>query len=108
MLCLKKVSKSETMMVLAIMKKLDQGTWLCRTLLDTLLVDFGPYWTILDQFGSFCLFGPVYLDQSIWTCLFGPVYLELSTWTCLFGPVFFDLSLRPLLFGPVYLRWTGF
>ena len=48
--------------------KLDQGNWLCRTHLDDLLVDFyriGPYWTNLDQFGLFCLFGPVYFDPSI-------------------------------------------
>ena len=86
--------------------KLDLGTWLCRTPLDKLLVDFGPYWTILDhldQFGHFCLFGPVYLDPSIWSCLFAPVYLDLSIWTFLFGPVYLDLSLWTRLFGPIYL-----
>ena len=59
-------------------KKLDQGTWLCRTPLDKFLVYFGPYWTILDQFGQFCLFVRVYFDPSIQTCLFGPVYLDQS------------------------------
>ena len=91
--------------------KLDLGTWLCRTPLDKLLVDFGPYWTISDQFGpnwTFLsiwtrLFGPVYLVLSIWTCLFGPVYLDISIWTCLFGPVSVDLSIWTHLFGPVYL-----
>ena len=46
-----------------------------RHFLLLLILDlFGPYWTILDQFGPFCLFGPVYLNLSIWTCLFDTFY----------------------------------
>ena len=99
--------------------KLDLGTWLCRTPLDDFWVNFGSYWTILDQygpiwtnmdqFGPFCQFGPVYLDPSIWTHLFEPVYLDLYIWCRLFGPVSLDPSFLPHLFGPVYFNpsiWT--
>ena len=82
-------------------QKLDQGTWLCWTLLDNFLVDFdliGQYLTNLDH--SVCL------DPSIWPRLFGRVYLDVSIGTFLYGPVYWDMSLWPHLFGPVYLRWT--
>ena len=97
--------------------KLDQGTWFCRILLDNFWVDFGPDWTIFDQFGLIRtilsvwkrLFEPNYLDLSIWTCLFGPIYLDLSHCPHLFnpsicnGPVYLDLSIEACIFGPIYL-----
>ena len=43
----------------------------------------GPCWTCP-------LFGPIFLDPSIWIRLFGPVYLDPSIWTHLFGPVYLD------------------
>ena len=57
----------------------------------------------MDQFGPFCLFGPVYFDPSFWTCLFWPVHLDPSNLTRLFGPVYLDPSNWTRLFGPVYL-----
>ena len=81
-------------------QKLDQGTWLCWTLLDNFLIDFdliGQYLTNLDLY--------VCLDFFIWTRLFGRVYLDLSIGTFLYGPVYWDMFLWPHLFGPVYLRW---
>ena len=108
---------------LAQLIKLNQGAWLCRTLLDNLLVDFGPYWTIFDQFRPIWtilsvwtrLSGPVYLDLYFWTSLFGPVYLVPSIWTCLFAPSIWTglFALDPFiwirLLGPVSLNppiWT--
>ena len=82
---------------LLVHNKLDQGTWLCWTLL-------GPYWTKLDQFGPFCLCRPIYSNPSIWSCLLEPVYLVLSIWTCFFGtrqigPIYLDPS---ILLGLIY------
>ena len=77
--------------------EVDKGIWLCRTLLDDFLVDFGQHCTILDQLR------PIWTILSIWTILFEPIYLDLSIWTCLFSPVYRDLSLWTRLFGPIYL-----
>ena len=71
--------------------RLGHLTWLFQTLSDIFLLNLyliGPYWTNLDQFKPFCLFGPVYSNPNICTCPFGPVYFVQSIWTCLFGPVF--------------------
>ena len=35
-------------------------------------------------------FGPVYLDQFIWTRLFGSVFLVLSIWSHIFEPFKLD------------------
>ena len=64
------------------------------TILWLIFDHIGSYLTNLDQLGPNCLFGPVYLDPSIWTHVFGPIYLVPHIWTCLFGPC---------LFGPIYL-----
>ena len=43
--------------------KLDQETWLCRTLLD----NNGRFWTILDNFGCFLIIWDAF--EQFWTIL---------------------------------------
>ena len=86
-------------------KKLNQGTSLCRKLLDNLYVDFGPYWTTLDQFGpiwTILSFRHVYFYSSIWNSLICSLYFDLYIWSRLFGPVSLDVSVWPNLVEPVY------
>ena len=50
--------------------------------------------------GSIPIFGPIYLNQSIWTCLFRPVFLDLTIWTRIFGHAYLDPSIKPVYFNP--------
>ena len=69
----------------------------------------GPIWTlfwlILDHIGPFRIYldHSVFLDQSTLTRLFGPVYLNPSIWIGLFRPVLLELSPLTQYFWPIYL-----
>ena len=56
----------------------------------------------LNPYLWICLFGPVYLDLSIWTHLFWTVHFNPFISTCLFGLVFFDPSFFTHLFEPSF------